>query len=115
MAGEGSSSSYNPEEKNCLFDGYSTWQQTSHGEISSNQTNECQTSSNQNQANWEWIPEESSSNWISAESTSNWVPNETISNQFQAIDETSTINWIQETEEDGNPFIIPEDPTTQSF
>ena len=84
MAGERSSSSYNPKEKNYLLDGYSTWVQTTLGEISSNQTNEEQTSSNWNQnsegqtSNWDWIPEDSSSNWIPVEATPNRVPNETI-------------------------------------
>ena len=57
------------ETQNCFFDGYSNWVQTFLEEISNNQTNGGQTSSN-------WIPDESTSN----------------SNQFQAIDRNSTIN-----------------------
>ena len=62
------------ETQNCFFDGYSNWVQTFLEEISNNQTNGGQTSSNWNQANEgqtsNWIPDESTSNWISDESTS---------------------------------------------
>ena len=77
MADEGSSSSYHPEKKqanNCLVGEYSSnWVQTSDGELNNNQTiDKGQTS------NWDWVPNES---------TSNCTPDEATSNQFQAIDE----------------------------
>ena len=104
MIDEESSSSYHPEKKqtnNCFFDGYSNWLQTSNGKLNNNQTIDYGQTSN-----WDWIPDESSSNWIL---------DETTSNQFQAIDEKSTISQAQETEDDENPFLISGDPTTQSF
>ena len=103
-----------------LFDGYFNWVQTLDAVQSNNQASYVEDkhhnqTSDEDQTNWDWVPDESTSNWVPIESASNWVPDEVTSNQFQIVDENSIINWIWTTENDDNPFSIPEDPAAQSF